>query len=176
MFHTILTQPLFNLLLIIYSAIPGHDFGVAVIILTIIVRLILWPLVTRQLHSQKALQSIQPEVAKIKQKTKGDRQKETEMLMELYKEKGTNPFSSILPLLVQIPVFLALYSVLRHSLSAASVAKEAYQWVQNLGPVAAIIHHQVILTPYWTVTSLVALLQQHLVLERDARELEEKKV
>jgi YidC/Oxa1 family membrane protein insertase len=60
MFNTLLVQPLFNLLALIYAILPGHDFGVAIIVMTILVRLALWPLVAKQLHSQKAMQDLAP--------------------------------------------------------------------------------------------------------------------
>src|SRR5436305_1814739 len=103
MFNTLLVHPLFNLLAVIYAVMPGHDFGLAVIILTVLLRLALWPLVSKQLHSQRAMQQLAPEVAKIKQKAKGDRQKESQLLMELYKERGISPFASMIPLLIQLP-------------------------------------------------------------------------
>ena len=79
MFNTILVYPLLNILVYIYALLPGHDFGVAIIILTVIIRLLLWPVVGRQLRSQKKLQDLQPEIAKIKKATKGDKQKENQM-------------------------------------------------------------------------------------------------
>ncbi|HVE80886.1 MAG TPA: YidC/Oxa1 family membrane protein insertase [Candidatus Dormibacteraeota bacterium] len=241
MFNTYITEPLFNLLFFIYALIPGHDFGLAVIVFTLLVRLALWPLVTKQLHSQRAMQKLAPEVAKVKKKAKGDRQKETQMLMELYKEKGTNPFASLLPLFVQIPIFIALFFVLQDSIKAGEVARLAYEPIRNLDAIAALISNKVTLsatlfglidltkpslvlallaggaqyyqtkqlTPkqhemddtakmmanmgkifpiitvvismtlpaalalYWAVTSLVAILQQHLVLHRDAEEMKE---
>lgn len=140
MFTTILVQPLFNLLATIYAVLPWHDFGVAVILLTIIVRIILWPLVNRQLHSQRALQRLQPELTRIRSEAKGDKQLEGKLVMELYKEKGVNPFASFLPLLIQLPIFFALYVVLRDVVKAGEIAKLAYSPVAHLGPIADIIH------------------------------------
>src|SRR5438105_3978664 len=97
MFNTLLIQPLYNALMLLYALIPGHDFGVAVIIFTAIVRLLLWPLVRKQLHSQRAMQRLTPEIAKIRAQTKGDRQKENQMLLELYKEKGISPWAALVP-------------------------------------------------------------------------------
>src|SRR5438067_12708716 len=107
MFTTILVQPIFNLLAVIYALV--HDFGLAIIILTIIIRGLLWPLVSRQLHSQRALQELQPELKRIKAEAKGDRQLEGKLTMELYKEREINPFASFLPLLIQLPIFFALF-------------------------------------------------------------------
>lgn len=141
MFNTILVQPLFNLLAGIYAIIPGHDFGIAVIILTAIIRIILWPIVAKQLHSQRALQQLQPEVARIRTQAKGDKQLESKLLMELYKEKEINPFASLLPLIIQLPVFLALYAVLRNIIKMGEIAKLAYEPIRQLGPIADILAH-----------------------------------
>jgi len=109
MFTTLIVQPIFNLLVLIYAIIPGHNFGVAIIIFTIIVRLLMWPLVKKQLHHAKAMRSLQPELKKIKAAASGDRRKESQLTMELYKEREINPFSSIGILLVQLPVLIGLY-------------------------------------------------------------------
>jgi YidC/Oxa1 family membrane protein insertase len=147
MFTTILVQPIFNVLFSIYALIPGHDFGIAIILLTLLVRLLLWPLVSRQLHSQKALQKIQPRVAELRKKSGGDRQKETEMLMELYKEEGVNPFAPILPILIQFPLLFAFYVVLRDSVQPKEISHLAYPFVQHMEYVAKIIHHQIAFNP-----------------------------
>ncbi len=110
MFQTFVVQPLFNLLVLIYSFIPGHNFGVALIIFTIIVRLALWPLVKKQLHQTKITRALQPELKRIKKEAAGDRQKESTMMMELYKEKGVNPFGTLPILIVQMVVLIGLYS------------------------------------------------------------------
>ena len=146
-FTTILVQPLFNILFAIYAVLPGHDFGVAIIILTILVRIALWPLVSRQLHSQKLMQQLQPEVARIRKEAGGDRQKETAMLMELYKEKGTSPLAPLLPLLIQFPIFIALYIVLKDSVHVEQIAHLAYPFVAQMAPVANIIDHHTTFTP-----------------------------
>lgn len=113
MFTTIIVRPIFNLLVLIYALIPGHNFGLAIIIFTIIVRLLMWPLVRKQLHHAKALRELQPELKKIKAAAKGDRQKESQLTMELYKEKEINPFASLGIVLVQVPILIGLYVGLR---------------------------------------------------------------
>jgi YidC/Oxa1 family membrane protein insertase len=110
MFTTFIAQPIFNLLVFIYAILPGHNFGLAIILFTILIRLLLWPLVKKQLHQTKVMRKLQPELKRIKKETKGDRQKESAMTMELYKEHGFNPFGSIGILLLQLPILIALYS------------------------------------------------------------------
>lgn len=109
MFKTIIVQPIFNLLVLIYNLLPGHNFGLAIIIFTIIVRLSMWPLVKKQLHHAKAMRELMPELKKIKAAAGGDRQKESKMTMELYKEREINPFASIGIVLVQAPILIGLY-------------------------------------------------------------------
>lgn len=95
----------------VYQVIPSY--GVAIIILTILVRVVLIPLTVKQIRSMTAMQRLQPELKRLQAKYKGDRQKMNEELMKLYREHGVNPLGGCFPLLMQAPVFIALYSVLR---------------------------------------------------------------
>ncbi len=133
MFTTLIVQPIFNLLVLIYALIPGHNFGLSLIIFTIVIRLLLWPLVKKQLHQAKAMKKLQPEIRKIKQATKGNRQKESLMLMELYKERGINPFGTIPTLIVQLIVLIGLYSGLRRIIQDPhNIVSFAYPTLQHL--------------------------------------------
>src|ERR1700755_2573397 len=109
MFTTLIVQPIFNLLVLIYALLPGHNFGVSIILFTIIIRLLMWPLVKKQLRQVKIQRQLQPEIKRIKAATKGDRRQESMLLMELYKERGVNPFAPIGLLLLQIPILIGLY-------------------------------------------------------------------
>jgi len=113
MFTTIIVRPIFNLLVLIYAILPGHNFGLAIIIFTVLIRLLMWPLVKKQLHQAKAMRELQPELKRIKAETKGDRQKESMLVMQLYKEREINPFASLGLVILQIPIFIGLYSGLR---------------------------------------------------------------
>ncbi len=117
MFTTLIVKPLFNLLVLIYAVLPGHNFGLALIIFTIVIRLLMWPLVKKQLHQARAMRALQPEMKRIKQATKGNRQKESAMLMELYKERGINPVGTLPILIVQFIILIGLYSGLRRVIS-----------------------------------------------------------
>lgn len=112
-FELFIVQPIFNLLLFIYSIVPYADFGVAIIIFTIIIRFALWPLVVRQLHQVKAMRKLQPELARIKKAAKGNKQLESMQMLELYKKHEVKPFRSILILLIQLPIFIALFQVIQ---------------------------------------------------------------
>lgn len=110
MFTTLIVKPIFNLLVLIYGLLPGHNFGLALIIFTIIIRLLLWPLLRKQLHQTKLMRKLQPEIKRIKKETKGNRQKEMQLTMELYKERGFNPYASFPTLILQFIVLIGLYS------------------------------------------------------------------
>lgn len=110
MFTALIVKPIFNLLVLIYGILPGHNFGLSIILFTILVRLLMWPLVKKQLHQAKAMRELQPELKRIKKAATGDRQKESLLMMELYKEKEINPFASLGLLIVQIPILIGLYS------------------------------------------------------------------
>lgn len=113
MFDVLIVQPLFNLLVLVYALPPWHDLGISIILFTIIIRLLLWPLVKKQLHHTKAMRKMQPELKRIKKAAAGDRQKESVMLMELYKERGISPFGTIGILIVQLIILTGLYFGLR---------------------------------------------------------------
>lgn len=134
MFQTLIVQPIFNLLAFIYAIIPGHDFGLAVIVFTIVIRILLWPLLKKQLHQSKLMRELQPQIKKIKADTKGNKQREAELLMELYKERGVNPFGSIGMLFVQLPILIGLFQGLRLvSEDKDTILELSYGWVQNIG-------------------------------------------
>lgn len=111
-FNEVLYRPLFNGLIFLYNIIPFHDFGLAIILLTIIIRLILYPLNQKAIISQKAIGELQPQIKDLQNKFKDDKVKQSQALMELYKQKGVNPASGCLPILIQLPILIALYQVL----------------------------------------------------------------
>ncbi|HYF96748.1 MAG TPA: YidC/Oxa1 family membrane protein insertase [Patescibacteria group bacterium] len=133
LFKTYIEQPVFNLLEFIYAVIPGHDLGLSIIIFTIIIRIALWPLVKKQLHQAKAMRKLQPELKKIKQSAKGDRQKEARLQMELYKEHGVKPFATIGTLIIQLPIFIALYQSVNKLINDSNIIFSfSYEWVREL--------------------------------------------
>lgn len=133
MFTDFIVQPLFNLLVFVYALLPGHNFGLALVIFTIIIRLLLWPLVKKQLHQAKAMKRLQPDIKRIKQATKGNRQKESVMLMELYKEKGINPFATFPILIVQFIILIGLYSGLTKLIKdPQQLIDFSYPFIQDL--------------------------------------------
>lgn len=137
LFHTIIYQPLYNTLVFLYNIIPGKDFGISIILITIILRTILIPLYKKQVSSQKKLQELQPKIKALQEKTKGNKQEQTKQLMELYKENGTNPFSGCLPLIIQLVFLIAIYNVLiKISGSGLTIdTKELYSFVSDPGKI-----------------------------------------
>lgn len=134
MFTTLIVQPVFNLLTLIFALLPGHNFGLSIIIFTAAVRLIMWPLIKKQLHHAKAMRQLQPELKRIKQAAKGNRQQESIMVMQLYKERQINPFSSIGLIIVQIPVLIALYSGINRIVNnPQAIVDFSYPFIQSFG-------------------------------------------
>jgi YidC/Oxa1 family membrane protein insertase len=134
MFEALIIQPLFNLLVLIYALIPGHNFGLALIVFTILIRFLMWPLVKKQLHHTKAMRKLQPEIKRIKKAAGGNRQKESMMLMELYKERQISPFSSLGLVVIQLIIFIGLYQgLIRIVNNPQAIFDNAYGWVSNLG-------------------------------------------
>ncbi|PIZ00111.1 hypothetical protein COY62_04375 [bacterium (Candidatus Howlettbacteria) CG_4_10_14_0_8_um_filter_40_9] len=149
MINTIIVTPFLNILVTLYSLLPGHDFGVAVIVFTIIIRIVLWPLASKALHSQKAMQELQPEVEKLKKRYK-DKAELNKALMELYKEKEINPMGSCLPTIVQLPfLFSMFYAFLKFKnpdfvmlANEDGISALLYPFVKNLSFVKDILSTQ----------------------------------
>jgi len=131
-FNTILYQPLFNALVLLYQYLPGRDFGIAVIVLTILIRIALYPLMVQAIKSQKVLSELQPKIQEIQQKFKGNKEEQSREMMALYKREKVNPFGGCLPLLVQFPLLIALYQVFWKGLEPG-VMGFLYSFVPNPG-------------------------------------------
>ncbi|HLD31275.1 MAG TPA: YidC/Oxa1 family membrane protein insertase [Patescibacteria group bacterium] len=128
LFQLILTQPLYNIFVLLYNYIP--DVGVVIVLITIAIRLALYPLTSTSIKSQKSLTDLQPKLEALKKQHAGDQQKIAQETMRLYRENKVNPFSSCLPLLVQLPVLIAFYYVLRLALTTESLSL-LYSFVKN---------------------------------------------
>jgi YidC/Oxa1 family membrane protein insertase len=133
MFTTFIVQPIFNILATIYALLPGHNFGLALIFFTILTRVALFPLLKKQLRHSKAMREMQPELKRIKEVAKGNRQQESMMMMELYREKQIKPLSFIGLMVVQIVLFLALFSGINRIVkNNSTIVSFSYPVVQNL--------------------------------------------
>jgi len=111
LFNTILFEPLYNALVFLIDIIPGADVGIAVIILTVIVKLILFPLSKSAVRTQIKMKALQKPMDDLKTKHKDNREEQAREMMKLYKDNKINPFSSIILIFIQIPVIFALYWV-----------------------------------------------------------------
>lgn len=121
MFQTLFYQPILNLLVFLYNTVPGHDLGVAIVILTVIIKLALYPLSQKSLKSQKALQDLQPKIDEIKKRHADKKEEIGKAIMELYRRNKVNPLSSCLPLLIQLPFLYAVFKVFRVGLENGSL-------------------------------------------------------
>jgi len=120
---TLLVNALGQTLAFFYALIP--NYGVAIILLTLVVSLLLFPLTLKQTRSMKAMQEIQPEVKRIQKEYKDNREEMQKQLMGLYQERGVNPAAGCLPLLLQMPIWFALFSVLRVGVADGKLTGEA---------------------------------------------------
>lgn len=109
LFDTLFYHPFFNILIVLYTMLPIHDLGIAIILLTLFVKIILWPISWQQLKAQKGLQDLQPKIKALQQEYKDDKQALGMAQMKLFSEHKINPLTSCLPSLVQIPFLIALF-------------------------------------------------------------------
>jgi len=133
LFNELIYQPIYNLLVLIYNIIPGHDFGIAIIIVTIFVKLLLIPFSRKQIESQKKMQELQPKIKEVQQKYKNDKEKQSRAMMELYKENKANPFSGCLPMILQLVFLIAIYRVLFNISKDGAAAEGIYPFIHNPG-------------------------------------------
>jgi YidC/Oxa1 family membrane protein insertase len=130
--HLIIGTPVLNVLIAL-THLLGGSFGLAIIVLTIIVRLISWPLTKRQLKSSKAMQDMQPKIQELQKKYGKNQQKLQQEMMKLYKEAGINPLGCLWPMLVQLPIWIALYQAIMRALATTpenllDLARRLYSW------------------------------------------------
>ncbi len=133
-FKIVLYVPLFNALIFISNFIPKHDLGVSIIILTVIIRFLFFPLSIKAQRSQRALNAINPHILAIKEKHKHDQAAQGAAMMQLYKENNINPIAGCLPLLIQLPILIALYQVFIAGLNPQSFSM-LYSFVHNPGTI-----------------------------------------
>lgn len=132
-YHLILLQPLLNGLVLLYVFLPGRDLGVAVIAITLIIRLLLHPLAIKGLRSQKKMAVLQPKMKEIQEKFKADKTQQSKAMMDLYRQEKINPLSGCLPLLLQLPIIIALYQVFSQGLATDFLAANLYSFTPNPG-------------------------------------------
>src|SRR3990170_1308902 len=115
LFNTFLVYPIINILVALYQGLlfvnAPFALGFAIILLTVIIRFLLYPLMSSQLKASKKMQEVAPHISKLKEKHKGDAKRQQQEMMRLYKEHGVNPAAGCLPTLIQLPILIALYNV-----------------------------------------------------------------
>lgn len=131
LYNTIIYEPILNLLVWLYNTVPGHDVGVVIILVTIAIRIILAPFMHKSLKSQRAMSALQPKISELREKHKDDQQEQIKATMAIYKEHNVSPFSSCLPLLIQLPILFALYQVFSKALKGN--LDGLYSFVSNPG-------------------------------------------
>lgn len=114
LYHTFFYDPLYNVLISLFNTLSWADAGVIIILLTIIVRLILFPLSRKATLTQAKMTEAGPELEAIKEKYKDNPEEQTRRTLAFYKEKGINPFSGILVIIIQLPIIIALYQIFLH--------------------------------------------------------------
>ena len=137
LFNEVIYRPIYNFLIFVYNFIPFQDFGVAIIIVTVILKFLLVPLSRKQIESQKKMQEMQPKIKALQEKYKNDKEKQTRALMEFYKENKVNPFSGCLPIILQLVFLIAIYQVLFNISSSNLLVdpKELYSFISNPGQI-----------------------------------------
>ena len=161
LFNEILYVPFLNLLVFLYNTIAFNDFGIAIILLTLIIRLILSPLSVKTLRSQKALSRLQPKVKEIQEKFKNDSREQSKQIMDLYRQYNVNPFSGCLPLLIQLPILIALYKVSTAGFEQSSLSV-LYSFIENPDSLNSISLRFIDLTKRSMPLSLIAGISQFL--------------
>jgi len=130
-FNQILYEPIFKFLVFLYNNVPGHDLGVAIIIITLLVRVILFPLSKKSIKSQMHMAKHKDRIKEIQKQFKSKEEQSRE-LMKFYKENKINPFSGCLPLIIQLPIIITLYRVLINVLKVGSSISPMFLGIINL--------------------------------------------
>jgi len=130
--NIVILQPVLNVLVLMTNVLGG-SFGLAIIVLTIVINLILFPLRVRQTKSTKAMQTLQPKIQELQKKYAKDQQRLQQEMMKLYKEAGINPLGCIWPMLIQLPIWIALYQSIMQALGATpesllNLSQHLYSW------------------------------------------------
>lgn len=158
-FSTVFYQPLYNTLVFILSVVPGANVGIAIIILTLVVRSVLLPLSHKSVVSQAKMRSLAPHIDKLKEKHKDNKQEQARKTMELYKEHGINPFSGCLLVLIQLPIIFALYFVFFKGLPNLN-SEHLYSFIQ-LPSTVSMAFLGIILSKKSIILALLAAITQY---------------
>jgi len=134
-FNEVLYRPLFNVLVFLYQTVSFYDFGIAIIILTILIRVLLYPLAQKSIKSQKEMVAVQSDIKKVQEQYKNNKEEQMKKVMALYKEKGVSPFSGCLPMIIQLPFLLAIYWVFMAGFDDKNLQDLLYGFIKNPGSI-----------------------------------------
>jgi YidC/Oxa1 family membrane protein insertase len=162
LFHAYIFVPIYNLLVYLIGVVPGGDIGVAVILATLIVKILLLPLSLSAARTQKAMKDIEPQLKEVRERYKDDKEQQAKEMFALYKKHQIRPFSSFLSLFIQLPIIFGLYFVFAKSLLPAIDPALLYSFVhvplvvseQFLGLIA-ILGHSFILAGIAALTQFI---------------------
>lgn len=161
LFHQILYTPIYNLLIFFTDILPGGDIGIAVILVTIIVKLVTLPLSISAVKTSRHMKLIEPQIKKIKEKYKDDKEKLARETFALYKNNGIKPFSSILGTLIQLPVLIALYFVFRHEELLHANLNLLYPFVSIPETISPLFLNFFAITGHSVILALIAGVMQY---------------
>ncbi len=155
LFHTVLYLPIFNLLVFLYDILPGADVGFAIIALTVLIKMMLWPFMSSSLRSQKALQELQPKIDALKEKHADNKEALAKAMMELYQTEKVNPLASCLPIIIQLPILIALYRVLLGGFGTETL-NQLYPFIHNPEMINTVFLHTIDLSHKSTYLAILA--------------------
>ncbi len=161
LYNLFIYQPLLNSLVLLYELLPWQDLGVAVIALTLLVRILLFPLNSNAFRAQKKLQLLQPKIQELQKRLQHDKEKQVAETLALYKKEGVSPFAGFLPLLIQIPLLIALYQLFfvfgaKDGLQASAL-QFLYPFVSAPGDINPVFLGVVNLSTGWVASAVLAV-------------------
>jgi YidC/Oxa1 family membrane protein insertase len=174
LFNLLFYRPLYNGLILLLNVIPGADMGVAVIVFTLIVKMILFPLSYKSTKTQVQMKRFEPELAKIREKYP-DKQEQALKVMEVYKTAGINPFASFFLIFIQLPILIALYYTFLYSGLPTINPSLIYSFVHSSRPVSMMLFGLVNLTGHNIPLSLLAAIATYFQIKLSTGALGERK-
>lgn len=180
-FHEYLYIPIYNLLIYLVGILPGADIGLAVVMVTLIVKAITLPLSISALKTQQAMRRIEPQLKELKETHKDDKQKQAEAMFALYKEEGVKPFSSMFGMFIQIPVLITLFLVFQRESMDHVNPEILYSFVTDPGTFSALFLGFFVIAGHNIILAVIAALTQFVqayfaipIPKRDANALQNK--
>ncbi|MYE38419.1 MAG: YidC/Oxa1 family membrane protein insertase [Candidatus Spechtbacteria bacterium SB0662_bin_43] len=159
-FDLFIFEPLLNFLVVILNILPYSNLGVAIILVTLVVRFILYPSSKKSLEAQKKIAHIRPKLKEIEEKYKDNRQKRAEAQLALYKEQGVNPLSTLsFPLLIQLPLLIGLYRVFIVDFANSGAQEHLYSFVSYPETIGVYLLSINLSESHWLIAAIAAIAQ-----------------